>query len=81
MDDVIHAERVERGGGKKTYQAVLSSLPDGTFIEHDGRPHLVRCGRLLAWSFGGYGPARDVDPSTAVRVLTPESIVRAIRRG
>jgi len=81
MDEVIHAERVERSGGKKTYETVLSSLPDGTFIEHDGRPCLVRRGRLLLWSFGGYGPARDVDPATAVRVLTPQSIVLTIRAG
>src|ERR1700746_1497160 len=35
MDAVIHAERVERGGGKKTYEAALSSLPDGAFVEHE----------------------------------------------
>ena len=81
MDAVIHAERLERGGGKRTYEAPLSSLPEGTFVEHEGRPHLVRDGRLFPWSFGGYGPGRDLDPSTTVRVLTPESIVRTIRSG
>jgi hypothetical protein len=81
MDAVIHHERVEPGGEKKTYGAVLSSLPDGTLIEHEDRPYLARRGGLLSWSFGGYGPARGLDPSARVRVLTPESIVRAIRAG
>jgi hypothetical protein len=81
MDDVIHAERVERGGGKKTYEAALSSLPQGVLIEHGGRPYLIRGGRLLPWSFAGYGPAMSMDPSTTVRVLTAESLVRVIRAG
>ena len=81
MDAVIHAERVDRGGGKRTYEAKLSSLPEGVFIEHDGRPWLVRARRLTPWTFGGYGPLVDLDPSTEVRVLTPESVVRTIRAG
>ncbi|HKD18503.1 MAG TPA: hypothetical protein VKG23_11610, partial [Thermoanaerobaculia bacterium] len=57
MDRVIHADRVERGGGKRTYEAALSSLPTGALVELDGRPGLVRDGRLLPWSFAGYGAA------------------------
>jgi len=81
MDNVIHADRWERGGGKRTYDARLASLPDGVFVEHDGRPDLVHGGRLLPWSFGGYGLPRGVTPSTAVRVLTPESLVLTVRAG
>jgi hypothetical protein len=81
MDRMIHADMVERGGGKKTYGAMLSALPDGVFIEHAGRPYLVRAGRLLAWSFARYGSALGLDPSTTIRVLTPESLVRVIRAG
>jgi len=82
MDTVIHADRFERGGGKKTYEAALSSLPEGAFVERDGREHLIRGGLLLPWNFAGYGPAaRDLEPSTTVRVLTPASIVRTIRAG
>jgi hypothetical protein len=81
MDAVIHAERVERGGGKKTHDAPRSALPEGAFVEHDGRAYLIRGGRLLPWSFAGYGPARDVESATMVRVLTPASIARTIRAG
>lgn len=81
MDAGIHAERAMRGGGKKTYEAALSSLPEGAFIEHDGRPWLVRRGRVLPWSFAGYGMASILKTSATVRVLTPESLVRTIRAG
>jgi hypothetical protein len=81
MDDVIHADRVERGGGKRTYDAPLSSLPDGTVVEHDGRPHLLCGQRLLLWSFSGYGPAISVGASITMKVLTPPSLVRVVRAG
>jgi hypothetical protein len=81
IDRVLHGERLDAGGKKNTYGAVLSSLPDGTMVEHAGRSHLVRDGRLLPWSFSGYGPAVDAPTETEVAVLTPSSIVLAIRAG
>jgi hypothetical protein len=81
IDRVLHAERLDADGGKRKYVAVLSSLPDGTMVEHEGGPHLVRDGRLSPWSFSGYGPAVDAPPETRVAVLTPPSIVLAIRAG
>lgn len=81
MDAVIHADRFQRGGGKKTYEAPLSSLPEGAVVEHGGQVYLFRKSRLLPWSFGGYGPARDLEAATTVRVLTPVSIVRTIGAG
>ena len=81
IDRVLHAERVQRGGGKKTYEAALSSLPAGVIVEHEGRAHLYWAGRLRAWSFAGYGPAAALSATAHVKVLTPKSIVRAIRAG
>jgi len=81
IDRVLHDERLGAGGVKRAYVAVLSSLPDGAMIDHDGIPHLVWNGRLRPWSFSGYGPAVDAAPETEVAVLTPRSIVRAIRAG
>jgi hypothetical protein len=80
IDRVLHSERVQPGGSKKTYEAPLSSLPGGVIVEHEHRPHLVWTGKLFPWSFAGYGPVK-VSPATRVSVLTPKSIVRAIRRG
>jgi len=81
MDAVMHADRVERGGGKKTYEAPLSSLPEGVFVERGGQAHLLRGGRLFPWGFAGYGSALDFESSARVLVLTPASIVRTIRSG
>ena len=81
IDRALHAERLEPGGGKKTYETDLASLPDGVLLEWDGRPHLLRGGGLRPWSFDGYGPARTAPASARVRVLTPPSIVDAIRSG
>jgi hypothetical protein len=81
IDSVLHAERLDRGGGKRTYRAILSSLPDGTMVEHAGGPHLIRGRKLLPWSFYGYGPGVDVAVENEVDVLTPRSIVGAIRAG
>lgn len=81
IDRVLHGERVERGGGKKTYPAAWSALPDGTIFDHDGRPHLKWGGASLPWTFAGYGEPVRIPASARVRVLTPRSIVRAIRAG
>lgn len=84
MDRVLHEERVRRGGDKVTYAERLSALPEGVFVEYRGRPHLKWGGRLLPWSFEGYGPpaeAPSVNEPDRVSVLTPRSIVGAIRAG
>jgi hypothetical protein len=81
IDRILHAERLDGGGGKRTYRGVLSSIPDGTMVEHDGRPHLVWRGTLRPWSFAGYAPGVDVSPGIEVEVLTPPSVVAAIRAG
>jgi hypothetical protein len=81
IDRVLHDERLDAGGGKRTYPAALSSLPDGTLVEHDGAPHLLWNGRLRPWSFTGYGPGIVAPRGIEVRVLTPRSIVDTIRAG
>ncbi len=55
IDAVLHAERLDGRGGKRTYRAALSSLPAGTMVFHGGRPHLIGPGKLRPWSFSGYG--------------------------
>jgi len=88
IDAVLHAERLDRGGEKRTYRAALSTLPPGTMVEHGGRPHLWWDGRLRPWSFDGYGRAARVSsaarlaaPRSNVVVLTPKSSVAALRAG
>jgi hypothetical protein len=82
MDAVLHAERVDEQGGKRTYRERLSRLPSGVVItEQAGHAHLLHDGALRSWSVAGYGPARRVSGDPEVDVLTPRSIVHAIAQG
>jgi hypothetical protein len=81
MDRVLHAERVEGKGDKRTYSELLARLPAGVLIaDKVGNAYLVRDGDLLLWTPGGYLATMD-GPVGAVQVLTPRSIVRAIANG
>ena len=79
IDRQLHAERLHRAQ-KRTYQAPLRELPDGTFVEVGARAFLRWQGRLLEWSSDGYRPNSGSEPEF-VRVLTPVSVVRAFARG
>jgi hypothetical protein len=81
MDRVLHAERLEPGGGKRTHRARLTALPDGVLVEHGGAPQLWWRGGLRPWRFEGYGAPVRAGGSETVAVLTPRSIVRAIAAG
>jgi hypothetical protein len=84
MDDRLHTERIGPDRAKRTFSAGLDVLPDGVLVTLEGRPGealLVRGDALLAWSPGGYGERRPRPKGERVSVLTPRSIVGAIRAG
>lgn len=82
IDAVMHAERELDQGGKKTFQAGLATLPNGTMIEVEDKPMLVWDSRLWLWSFAGYELLKTtIEATTLVTVLTPESSVTALRHG
>ena len=88
IDAVLHAERLteayyKKDKRKKTYTAVLHTLPNGTFILREERPYLVWEELLLPWEPDGYGePVRRVRwESELVTVLTPPSTVAALSHG
>jgi hypothetical protein len=82
LDEVLHAERVSAGRGKRTYHERLSRLPSGAMVADDaGRAYLVREDVLLPWTPGGYGPAEPRPRDGEMAVLTPRSSVRALTRG
>jgi hypothetical protein len=82
IDKVIHAERVTEEKHKRTFVAQLGSLPAGTMIAVEGTPLLIWRGKLLPWSFEGYGKSQaSLPPSTSVQVLTPASVVRVFASG
>ncbi len=83
MDVELHAERVDRRTRRQvTRPARLGTLPDGVMVRHgDGGPALLAGGRLLPWSFEGYGAGTAVAADTTVELLTPPKIVGVIAAG
>ena len=82
IDAVLHRERRNPDGSKRTYRAVAAELPAGaTYADESGRAWLAVADHLaVAWTFGGYeaSAARSGQP---VDVLTPRSAVNAIQAG
>jgi hypothetical protein len=82
MDAVLHAERLDEQGGKRTYRERVSRLPSGVIVtDASGHADLLQDGALRPWSVAGYGPARLVVGDPEVDVLTPRSVVAVIARG
>jgi hypothetical protein len=84
IDIRLHTERLASDRSKRSFIGSLDELPDGVFVTIAAwgeQAYLVRGNRLLAWSPGGYGEPRRRPRGKEVRVLTPESTVRAIRAG
>lgn len=80
MDAVLHGERLD-GKAKRLHplRVPALSLPDGTMVASEGDSYLVARGATWLWSFAGYR-SMPVAP-TDVRLLTPPSIVNALRAG
>ncbi len=83
IDELLHAERVDADGRKRTWSARLGELPDGTMMVREGtqEPLLVQGGAFYPWTPAGYGPRQVASPDLPVRVLTPPSVVKALAQG
>jgi hypothetical protein len=87
MDEVLHDERLDGEGGKRTDRARLMQLPAGAFYLWRGEPCVLaslRDGtpRSVLWRPEGYAPLPDPpDEDAEVDVLTPPSIRRVMNQG
>jgi len=81
IDARLHADRLAGPGVRRTYQAPLAGLPDGTMIEAGGAPWLVYGGKLLAWTPAGYVDRHAAVPAGPVTVITPQATVAALAAG
>ncbi|MEU4194644.1 hypothetical protein AB0E69_22285 [Kribbella sp. NPDC026611] len=82
MDAVLHSQRVEpRTRRQRTTTQDLADLPDGAMIRFDGAPALVLGGRVLPWSWQGYGVPRQPPGLRAVEVLTPPANLVVLKAG
>ena len=79
IDLKLHADRLD-GKKKRSYRALATMLPDGTFVALDGSPWLLWEGRLHRWSDSGYTEAR-ARPNVRLDVLTPRSLVEVFAAG
>jgi hypothetical protein len=80
MDAELHPARIDKRK-KVTYEAAMGSLPDGCFVQIDGRAYLVWSGALLLWTPDGYTRRHTGTADATVTVLTPEPIVACLRHG
>ena len=80
MDLELHPARID-SRKRVAYEAALSSLPDGCFVQIEGRAYLVWRDALLLWSPEGYGRRDERPKNSSVTVLTPEPIVGCFRQG
>jgi len=82
IDDQLHTERVDsRTRRQLTRTKTVGELPDGVMVRHRGVPGLLLAGRVLPWSFDGYGTPTQIAPGTSVEMLTPPATVATIARG
>ena len=82
IDAILHEERIDADGSKRTFKANLADLPDGVFVmvSEDHRAYLRWKGRLHPWSSRGYGDPIRISRGP-VQVVTPKTTVAAIRAG
>lgn len=79
LDEHLHRERTQGGP-----VAVIDSLLDGVFVQptkESETAYVLWKGGLHAWSPEGYLSRRPRSEGEEVRILTPASVVRAIRAG
>lgn len=84
VDDRLHAERLKPDKSKRTHEARLGTLPDGTMAVKLGnatKPFLIRGGTIHPWSPNGYGEGTLLNGDTPVTVLTPPSTIAALHAG
>lgn len=81
IDDVLHAERIDKQGNKVTFEALGKDLPDGTFIQLDNKPYLLMHNQIFMWTPHGYETGQPLPSSPAVTLLTPKSTINAFRAG
>jgi hypothetical protein len=82
IDARLHGERAaaERGA-QRHHEAALDDLPDGAFVLWQGSPCLVLGAQLLSWTAGGYAARLPRPVARPARVITPPSLVGALRDG
>ena len=80
-DRMLHAARVTRTRQHVRHQVPIGGLPDGTFICHDGAPHLIWQSHLLRSDGGSYTACLPRPARGTATVLTPAPTVAVLAQG
>lgn len=83
IDKILHQERLTQAGKQLTYRGNLSDLPNGAMVVPNGteEPCLWNQQGLYRWTPGGYEAHSTVAQDEEVMVLTPRSVINAIKCG
>lgn len=82
MNRQLHAERIVRGTHRRRLHPMpWAGLPDAVFVLDRDGPALVLDERVVVWTVDGYGAARERPRRGEAQVITPPSIVAALRAG
>jgi len=84
IDRRLHGERRASGSAAMPLGAdAVRFLPEGTMIADGTQAFAMRDGRLLPWSFAGYGQPSDIDAVAQgpLVLLTPSTTIAALRAG
>jgi hypothetical protein len=81
IDAELHRYRIDALGKQVTFEAELSTLPNGCFVAIDGGAYLVWDDALLLWTPQCYTVRLARETLHRVTVLTPAPSVECFRRG
>jgi hypothetical protein len=81
IDLELHRSRMDRRGGRVTYEADLQSLPNGCFVKIEESAYLIWGDALFLWTPEGYAKKEGRPNRLTVTVLTPKPIVQCFQRG
>lgn len=82
IDAQLHLERVDPATRtQRHHTAPLDDLPDGTFVLEDDAPFLVLGAQLFRWTAAGDAESRPRLGRREAIVITPPSLVSALRTG
>ena len=81
MDRVLHAERLDERGKKRSYVAEIASLPDHVLIRTAANISRIAGTHVQDWTLDGYGVLQPRPSHGLVEILTPPAIVAVLGSG
>lgn len=83
VDKILHEERLMPDRRKRVWPSEVDHLPDGAMVtrQNTRQPLLVWRGTLLLWTPEGYLAPAIESRVEQVQVLTPPSVVNALKAG